>query len=113
MERAEKIFALQLLLEDMRGSFPLAGWDDDRMVAAKKLSDELDFKAHSDTIQELGDYDDYRDGRWFRKSVDSGGYERMESWHNLPKTFHDKSEEFRKFITSTLQYPDSKFDDWN
>ncbi len=112
LTKEEKILALQLLLEDMRGSFPLRGWDDIRMVEAKKLADELGFKAHSESIQELGDYDDYRDGRHFRTSVERGGYEGMSSWHNLARTFHDKSVEFRKFITSTLEYPDSSFEDW-
>lgn len=111
MTEEEKILALQLLLQDMRGSFPLEGYGDVRMVEAKKLADELGFKAHSDSIQELAD-DDYRDGRHFRTSVENGGYEGMDSLHNLPSTFHDKSEEFRRLMTATLQFPEYIFSDW-
>lgn len=112
MEREEKIFALQLLLEDMRGSFPISGWRDNRMAAANELSYELGFKAHTTRIQELESHD-YRDGRHFGTSVENGGYQGMDALHGLKDTFHDKSLEFRVLMEEILEHPENAFTDWD
>lgn len=112
MDKKEKILALELLLEDMRGSFPLEGYDDERMVQARNLADDLNYKAHQDSIEWLANTEEYRDGRYFRCSFESGGYEGMSNIHKLPRTFHDKSEAFKKFILNFLQHPETTFEDW-
>ena len=113
MDNREKILALQLLLEDMRGAFPIRGWRDQRMTAAYDLATELEFTAHILSIKELGDSDEYRDGRHFRMSVEYGGYEDMDKLHGFNNiTYHDKSEEFKLLMQENLEFPEYRFDDW-
>ena len=113
MNRDEKILMLQILLEDMRGSFPLAGWGDRRMTQAHALATELGLEAHAARIVQLAEDDDYRDGRHFRVGHEYGGYEGMGALHPLKSTFHDKSVEFRRFATGLLEFPEYRFEDWD
>ena len=102
MTEKEKILLLQLLLIDMRGSFPVGGWEDKRMIKARDLAIELGLEKHQERIRELAEdeEDDYKDGRHFRCDVALGGYEGMSVLHGLDLTFHDKPIEFRKAATS-------------
>lgn len=110
MDKEEKILALQLILIDMRGAFP-SNFSDRRMIEAKRLAEELEFKAHINCIAAIEEESDW-DGRHFRTSAERGGYEGMDNLHNLKHTFHDKCEEFRRLMTSTLEYPPNRFEDW-
>ena len=114
----EKILALQLILEDIRGNW---GFDlEDRVYSALKLSEELeneyeDFKQMTNTIKEFKDdmesnYE-YIDGRFFRDSFPNG-YEGMDKIHSLEHTYKDKSDEFKRTV-NCLTYPEYCFKDWN
>lgn len=114
MINQEKILALQLILEDIRGNW---GWNlQERVDVALELATELSkeypiYEQMIDTINEYkvdcsnGDID----GRFFREKFPYG-YEGMNSEHNLKRTYYDKSNEF-KIIVGCLTYPEYSFED--
>ena len=117
MNNNEKILALQLILEDIRGNW---GWGlEDRVYEALQLSEELEkeyeeFKKMTETINEFkedmeSNYE-YIDGRFFRDSFPYG-YEEMYKLHGMKHTYKDKSDEFKK-IVDCLTYPEYSFIDW-
>ena len=112
MNKNEKILLLQLILEDIRGNW---GFDlEERYEMALDLAKELELQ---NFINSIKDYIErckkgWNDGRYFRKSFERGGYERMEILHGLEKTISDKSEEFERSI-SILTSPEFRFDDWD
>jgi hypothetical protein len=53
-----------------------------------------------------------QDGRDFRCSFEKwGGYEGMDSLHNLPRTVKEKSKEFL-YQCSQLEVPEFRLEDW-
>lgn len=103
----EKIYLLQLLLEDIRGNW---GWEiHPRIPFARQLAKELNLQAH---VKRIDDYD-FSDGRHFRTYYHNGGYEGMDDMHGLHPTIRDKSDEFKKLVEDYITFPDSKFDDWD
>lgn len=115
MNKEEKILALQLILEDIRGNW---GWNlEERVSEALGLSKEL--VAEDDDFTEMvKSINEYRlncengdnDGRYFRDSFPYG-YEGMDKLHNLAKTYKDKSNEFKSCV-DCLTYPESRFTDY-
>lgn len=112
MDTKEKTLLLQVVLEDLRGN-----WSDPEPRAQKALflAKELELPVFVSSIEryiggakEYGDWD----GRYFRTDVKNGGYNNMETLHGLPKTFADKSDEFKKEVEAILTYPEMRFDDY-
>lgn len=110
MSHEEKLLLLQLLMLDMRGSFP-SGWEDPRLVRAAELSVELCLSKHQHRISTIEE-DSGFDGRHFRTSVDNGGYEGMDSLHGLQHSVNDKSPCFERNCRILLNYPESRLSDW-
>lgn len=112
MNREEKILLLQLILEDIRGNW---GWDlGKRTLKAGELAKELDLKEHISNINLFKTYilDGDVDGRYFRDSYKSGGYEGMEELHGLDREIEGKSEEFLKEFEEYMTYPEYRMEDW-
>jgi len=114
MSKDEKILALQLILEDIRGNW---GWNLEERVSysldlAKELSKEDErFKGMVDSINEYIDdcSNGDNDGRYFRSSFPDG-YEGMNKLHKLKRTYNDKSDGFKSNV-SCLTYPKDIFED--
>ena len=116
MNKEEKILALQLILEDLRGNWGFGV--SERVSAAKNISSGLSqiddrFSKTYTSIREYevssidcGDWD----GRWFRCQFPVGD-EKMNELHNLSHTYYDKSDEFKSLV-DCLTYPENRFDDW-
>ena len=112
MDKNEKILLLQLILEDIRGNW---GFNlEERYEMALDLAKELELQNFIDSINGYIEHckEGWDDGRYFRKSFESGGYEGMKILHGLEKTIIDKSEEFKRSI-SILTYPEFRFNDWD
>lgn len=121
MHIKEKIFLIQMLLEDIRGnwgySFGIATAEE-RAEKAKELCEEVAKELNDECYLTLADTcsqyikacDDY-DGRYFRDDFPYG-YINMDSLHGLTHTYHDKSEEFKGVATSFLTHPECRFNDW-
>lgn len=112
MTKAEKILLLQLILEDLRGSW--VGNTLERAEDAKQLAEEL---RYSKTVARIDRFiadieEGEQDGRTFRCSFEKwGGYEGMDSLHNLPRTVKGKSKEFL-YQCSQLEAPEFRLEDW-
>jgi hypothetical protein len=115
MNKKEKILALQLILEDIRGNW---GWNlSERVSDALDLANELSVEdsRFAEMVESIKEYksdcaNGDNDGRYFRNSFPYG-YEGMDKLHNLTKTYHDKSSEFKADVSS-LTYPENRFVDW-
>lgn len=113
----EKVLALQLILEDIRGNW---GWDlQERVDKAKEICEGLshkddDFKTLLSTIEEfkaeMEEEPEWVDGRFFRNEFPCG-YENMSMLHGLNNTYKDKSDQFKADV-ECLTYPDLRFSDW-
>lgn len=114
MINQEKILALQLILEDIRGNW---GWYlEERVEIALDLATELskEYSIYKQMVNTIKEYQSdckngYNDGRFFR-DIFPNGYEGMDSEHGLNKTYNDKSDEFKSLI-SCLTYPEDLFED--
>ena len=114
MINQEKILALQLILEDIRGNW---GWNlEERVEVALDLATELskEYYVYEQMVNTINEYisyckKGYNDGRFFRDNFPNG-YEGMDSEHGLKRTYADKSDEF-KSIVGCLTYPEYRFDD--
>ena len=125
MGNQEKTLLLELILRDLRGN-----WNNPRPRAKKALAlaEELELPVYISSIKTyIGSSEEYGDwdGRYFRCSTKSGGYEGMEELHGLYSTkkdedgneehyytFADKSDEFKKEAEAILTYPESRFEDY-
>lgn len=117
MDIKEKLLALQVILEDIRGNW---GYDlEERLDIADTLVDSImneeeyknDMKCLKKTIDIFrnGIEEGYADGREFRCEYPYG-YEYMDEVHGLSKTYQDKSDEFKVYV-SCLTYPQNRFED--
>ena len=112
MVNQEKILALQLILEDIRGNW---GWNlEERIDTALYLSTELakEYPIYQEMVDTVRTYkincaNGDNDGRFFRDTFPYG-YEDMDKEHRLKKTFADKSGEFKSTV-SCLTYPEHRF----
>jgi len=115
MNKEEKILALQLILEDIRGNW---GWNlEERVSEALDLAKELSFEddIYNEMVNSINEYkldcaDGDNDGRYFRDSFPCG-YEGMDKLHKLTKTYKDKSNGFKSCV-SCLTYPENRFTDY-
>lgn len=113
MVKKEKIFLLQLTLEDIRGDWL---YDcEERAEVARGLAEELCYTHMVEKIKRFISYVEEGDvdGRYFRTSFDNGGYEGMEKLHGLPRTLEGKSKEFYSFMVCNLNNPDMQLNDWD
>ena len=114
MDKKEKIYLIQCLLEDVRGNW---AWDvEERVTLARNLCLELNndkFNVLAITCSAFLDDCKYGDidGRFFRNTFPYG-YEEMDKLHHLPHTIADKSEEFKTYVRDYITYPDFRFTDW-
>lgn len=117
MDIKEKLLALQVILEDIRGNW---GYDlEERVDKAEELVDSImsddkhseDMEYMKESINGFRDNmkEGYADGRSFRCEYPCG-YENMGEIHGLSKTYQDKSDEF-KVCVSCLTYPENRFED--
>ena len=120
----EKILFVQLLLEDIRGSWdeePVGRNAEDRALKAKSLCEEIAKETNNDECLILADYcslyinssrrwDDW-DGRIFRQPFPMG-YENMDKLHGLKHTYKNKSDEFQSESEEYLTHPELRFNDW-
>ena len=114
MNSKEKILALQLILEDIRGNW---GWNlQERVDVALELATELskEYPIYEQMIDTINEYkvdcsNGDNDGKFFREKFPYG-YEGMNREHNLKRTYVDKSNEFKSLI-SCLTYPEQLFSD--
>jgi hypothetical protein len=109
MTKEEKTLLLQILMLNMRGSFP-DGWDDIRLKKAANLAKELEFEEVQKRIASIEEDSDF-DGRHFRTSFANGGYEGMNEIHGLTHTINDKSMAFQR-ACRILNYPENYLTDW-
>jgi hypothetical protein len=112
MTKEEKIFLLQLILEDLRGCWVCNTLE--RAEDAMKLAEELGFPKTVALIDIfIADIEEgEQDGRTFRCNFEKwGGYEGMDSLHNLPRTVKGKSKEFL-YQCSQLEFPECRLEDW-
>lgn len=124
MNTREKILLVQLLLEDIRGNWG-HGWigrdAEDRALKAKSLCEEIAVETANDEYLILADYCNVYidtstkwgdwDGRFFRQPF-TMGYERMDKFHNLKPTYHNKSKEFQSVAKEYITCPEFRFTDW-
>lgn len=117
MDIKEKLLALQVILEDIRGNW---GYDlEERVDKAEELVDSImknekyseDMEYMKESINSFRDdmKEGYADGRSFRCEYPCG-YENMDKIHGLSKTYQDKSDDFKKCV-SCLTYPQNRFED--
>lgn len=108
----EKLLFLQLLLMDMRGSFPSGG--DVRLELAERLAEELKETTVLKHIRrfETDNCKSEGDGRHFAVDYENGGYYGMQEIHRLPFLAEGRSAEFRKMCVDFLEYPDHLLEDW-
>ena len=106
MDIKEKLLALQVILEDIRGNW---GYDlEERVDKAEELVDSImKNEKYSEDMEYMKE--GYVDGRSFRCEYPCG-YENMDVIHGLSKTYQDKSDEF-KVCVSCLTYPENRFED--
>lgn len=113
MDKKEKIYLIQCLLEDVRGN-----WADpikSRVWKAKELCKELgeeflDLANSCDYFIKYFDNGECLDGRFFRKDFPYG-YIGMDDLHGLSHTLNDKSDEFKKYVDKLITYPEYRFKD--
>ena len=112
MTQNEKIFLIQVLLLDVRGN-----WSDPiepRVSKAKELCEEIggfDFLTLASECEWFLKYfDGWIDGRHFREDFPYG-YKGMNRLHGLPRTFNDKSDEFKACVKELVTYPYLRFKD--
>lgn len=111
MNNNEKLFLLEHILRDIRGNW---GWGlKERVDRALQLADELKLQTHIDSIcQYITDCKEGdNDGRFFRMSYKSGGYEGMGLLHGLDNNKNNKSGELIQEINRILTYPENVFKD--
>ena len=121
MNTKENILLIQLLLEDIRNN-----WDDDqkaenRALKAKALCEEVASETNNDEFTLLADFCDTYikigkrqndwDGRFFRSTFPMG-YEKMDKFHNLKHTYHNKSKDFKVIAKEYIVLPELIFSDW-
>lgn len=117
MDIKEKLLALQVILEDIRGNW---GYDlEERVDKAEELVGSImknekyseDMEYMKESINSFRDdmKHGYEDGRSFRCEYPCG-YENMDVVHGLSKTYQDKSDEFKEYV-SCLTYPENRFED--
>jgi hypothetical protein len=114
MTKEEKILLLQLILEDIRGSW--VEDIEDRAEAAKKLAEELGYPHMVESIDRFKRYieEGETDGRHFRCDfVKYGGYIGMEKLHGLEKTLEGKSKDFQWECYQELVFPEFRLEDWD
>lgn len=95
MTKEEELLLLQLILEDLRGCWFCNTLE--RAEEAKKLAEKLGYSKTITLIDEFMDETkaEEQDGRDLCSSFEKwGGYEGMDSLHNLPRTVKGKSKEF-------------------
>ena len=115
MDREEKILALQLILEDIRGNW---GFElEERVDIALQLAEDLseEYPRFLLMVKSIKEYQDIckegdNDGRYFRTEFPYG-YEGMGKLHGLKRTYNDKSKTF-KLCVNCLTYPENSFIDW-
>ena len=110
MDRQEKILLLEMLMRDMRGSFPMTGTSDRRIEATLGLASELELIGLVDETYEWLDAADYYDGRFFRRC--DYNYDVIAEMHELEYTYEDKSEEFKDKVCRLLDNPQFLFEDY-
>ena len=111
MDKNEKIYLIQCLLEDVRGNW--ADPIEPRVGKAKELCEELG--GEFDILAGkcgwfLENFDGWIDGRYFRTEFPYG-YNGMDALHNCPHTLNDKSREFREYANELITYPEYRFND--
>lgn len=107
MSIEEKLLLLEVLMRDMRGSFPQG--DDVRLKKAVAIARELEL---GDVVEDIEIFkeDEYMDGRWFKYS--HWGYDFIKSLRsNKDNTIINKSKEFKKEV-ELLEFPEFLFIDW-
>lgn len=110
MSKQEKLLLLEMLMRDMRGSFPMTGASDKRIKATLRLASELELTGLVDETYEWLDAADYYDGRFFRGC--DYNYDVVAEMHELKYTYEDKSEEFKDNVCHLLEYPQFLFEDY-
>lgn len=119
MNIKEKIFLVQLLLEDIRNN---DNYDcEKRATKANTLCKELAHETHNEDYEILADFCDTYintgkkfgdwDGRFFRNAFPMG-CERMTKLHGLNLMIKNKSNEFQSIVEEFLIAPEDAFLDW-
>lgn len=107
MSIEEKLLLLEVLMRDMRGSFPQG--NDVRLEKAIAIARELELDGVVKDIERFKE-DEYMDGRWFRSSP--WGYDYIKSLRSdKDNTIINKSEEFKEEV-EWLEFPEYLFIDW-
>ena len=108
MSKEEKLLLLELLMRDMRGSFPHHR-KDPRLLKVLELSKELELDTLYSETQEWLEHYDYLDGRHFRDC--NMNYDKIAEMHNLKPTYKDKSYEFCR-EAMIIEYKEYRFEDY-
>lgn len=121
MNTKEKILLIQLLLEDIRNNWDDSHKAESRVLKAKSLCEEVASEINNDEFILLADFCDTYikigkrqndwDGRFFRSPFPMG-YERMDKFHNLKHTYHNKSKDFKSVAREYIISPELIFNDW-
>ena len=124
MNTKEKILIVQLILTDIRCNWG-CNWGEksaeERALKAKSLCEEIANETHNDEFTLLADFCDTYinsskkwgdwDGRFFRSAFPMG-YEKMDRFHNLKRTYKNRSKDFRSMADEYITAPELIFDDW-
>ena len=120
MNTKEKIFLVQLLLQDIRNN---DNYDcEKRAFKTKTLCKELAYETRNEDYEILADFcdtyikigkqhDDW-DGRMFRQPFPMG-CDKMHKLHGLNRTIGNKSHEFQSLAEEYITHPEDIFIDWN
>ena len=109
MTTSEKIYLVEVLLEDLRNNW--AYRVSSRMDLAYRLCGELVDK--DDRFLQLGETIrlwDRSDGRYFRDDFPNG-YENMYELHKLDRNLKNKSIDFQNYVAMFVTYPEYRFAD--